>query len=498
MPLLSRLFLLACASVAAASAADPTQDPSSPPWKSSFSTNVRGGDRTFVEHLGQTYVLIQASEITNGFGDGQEVALTAKLRRLPGDRFGFYHADGTVVTGTRDALAGKLDGDNLYLTGSLRLTDAATGQRIFTIRSALPAPSDAQLLAARQMGIAEDDWDRRLGVVSWCRDQARLSGSDAWSTTADAQLARIIDDMGTRSVEHRDVALVSRAIDLALGQLKDTVVASRIASPAWIRQHGGPQAEAISRRMRGLGFSVYQEKWLPRPQALEQEYEDRFTAMSWKDAEGFYKLGRWADDNAESLPRGRERSWRCYQAGNRADPAHIGLARELGLKPVNGTGTSSTSSDANPAQGTAFVDLETGLRVSAPAGWRHGPSQTNGIAWIDPESETATILVHMVRPPVDDNASWNLATEEARARPGFIEVAASETEVAPLRLRFLRSIWTEGEQQRYAALALAYISPDKPAAILEVRGLPSERPRLDAALDAAAASTTVQQATTTP
>lgn len=492
--MLSRLLLIACAGVAVA--AEPAgATGGSAPWKVSFTTTVRDAERSFVELEGRTYLLIKAEEAVSALNDGQDVALIGKLRRLPGDRFGLYRADGLVLSASGDALAGKLDGDNLYLAGRLGING---GKGTLQVAKAVPAESDNQLLQTRLAGIADDDWDRRLAVVAWCREQAKSTGSDAWSATADIQLAKVIDDMGAKAGERRDVALITRAIDLTLGQLKDPVVAARVASPAWIRQHGGPQAETIGRRMRGLGFALYRDRWQPRPQALEQEFEDRFAATSWKDAEAYYRLGRWADENSEALPRGRERSWRCYQAGNRADPSHPGLARELGIQPVS-AGAAPGTSGAGAALATMFIDLESGLQVPAPANWRRGQSQTDGNAsWIDPDSDTATILVRALKPPVDPSAAWALIQNEARGRPGFIEVASTESQQGPLKLSTLRSTWSEGDQQHYAAVTLAYLSADKPAAILEARGLPSERERLDAALDASAAGTTVQESAAKP
>ncbi len=493
----SRL-LIALSLGAALIAAEPARGlvaGSPPPWTPSFTTQLRGKDRLFVELAGKTYILVVADEIATGLGDGQDIALTGKLRKLPGGKFGIYRIDGLTLDAIGEALAGRLDGDNIYVVGNLTGGPKA---RIFSVRAAAPAPSDSQMLQSRLSGIPDDDWDRRLGVVSWCRDQARIAGNaDFWSATADSLMGKVVEDLASRAAEHKDMALVTRALDLALNQLRDQGLAARVASPVWIREHGGQAAEAVARRMRGLGYALYKDTWSPRPQALESEYEDRFKAMNWKDAEGFYRLGRWADENAESLPRARERSWRCYQSGNAADPSHVGIARELGIAPRAATGTIVAGVGTAVAPAADLIDSSTGLRVPAPQGWRRGPPSGDGSTWLDPNSETALITVRVLRPPVEGDAQWAVLSSEARGRQGFIETAASQQESNGRRQSNLRYTWTEGEQQRFSALILVVL-PDGPAAVLEARGLPIEQTSLDHALDATVAGIGLQGAEARP
>ncbi len=492
--MLTRLFVMACAGSLLFAGEAPTGAAGSAPWSPSFTTQVRGKDRNFVAFKDSTFILVVADELGTGLGDGQDVALTGKLRKLPGGRFGLYRVDNLVIEGAGEALAGKLDGDNLYLLGSV----AADGQaRTMTVRHTAIAPSDAQLLHERLAGIADDDWDRRLSVVNWCRDQARSAGNaDFWSATADSLLTVVVEDLVKKSAERKDLALSVRALDLALNLLRDQGLAARVCSPAWIRDHGGAQAEALARRMRGLGYSLYKEQWLPRTQALEREYEDRFAALAWKDADGFYKLGRWADENAELLPRSRERSWRCYQAGFSADPSHTGIARELGVQPQVNAANSTAGSKGGPA--TDFIDLESGLRVAAPGGWRRGQPIGGATTWNDPTSETAYLTVRVVRPPVDQEAQWKVLVEEARGRPGFIELGLTEEERDGRHVRALRSTWVEGEQQRFTAVLFVTLGEQAPAATIEARGLPPEQGSLDAALADCVNGTSHQPAATTP
>ncbi len=491
--MLSRLLLVACAG-SALMAADPARgltpvSAGAVPWAPSFTIQVRGADRQFVELAGKTYILVKPEEISSGIGDAQDLAITAKLRKLPGDRFGLYRVEGLTVIGTGEALAGKLDGDNVHLLG--RLTASAQG-RVLTVIKAASAPSDAQLLQERLAGIGESDWDRRLGVVNWCHEQAKSAGNaDFWTATGDSLLSTIVVDLCSKAAEQKDMALVTRALDLALNRLHDPGLAARVSSPRWIRDHGGPQAEILARRMRGLGYSIYKEEWLPRAQALEREYDDRYNGLGWKDAEGFYRLGRWVDDNAEALPRARERSWRCYQAGFAADPSHAGIARELGVQPqaAAGGGAGQPGGAASTATAQDFIDLESGLRVPAPAGWRRGQPIGDASVWTDPNSDTAYLSVRAVRAPVDREAQIKLLGDEARQREGFIEIGLADQTDGSRRTMALRYSWSDGNQQRFAAIAFVSPGEDGPAAVIEARGQASEQPSLDRALDSCLSGT---------
>lgn len=474
----SRLLLAACLGAAVWSAETAA---AAPPWKPSFSVEVHGVERAFVEAGGRQYMLLERPDELPRLTEGQAAAVTAKLRRLPGGRLGLYRADGVRLGGPAELLASALDGDNLHLVGRI-----AAG-RLLVLDGAVPAPSDAQVLQDRLAGLAEDDWDRRLGVVAWCRDQGGLAGNpDWWNGAADRLMGDIIGAMTDRGALRKDLTLVLRALDLALNQMQDPGLAARLASPPWIREHGGPHAEAIARRMRGLGYALYKDAWLPRPLALEREFEDRFAAIPWQDAAGFYRLGRWTDEQGEALPRGRERAWRCYQAGHRADPAHPGIARELGLA-VAATAPTATQTGSAALPAADVIDLESGVRVPAPAGWRRGQAIGGRSTWYDPESETSYITVRLLPAPVDGDAQWNVLTAEAAAGPGHVTIGQADEQAGGRRIRSLNYSLDDGEQPRFVALALVTLADDAPAAVIEGRGLPAEQARLSAALAACAA-----------
>ena len=488
--MLTRLLVVACAGSLLLAGEAPAGSAGSAPWTASFATQVRGKDRQFVTFKDATFILMSPEDLASGLGDGQDVALTGKLRKLSGGRLGLYRVDNLVIEAVGESLAGKLDGDNIHLLGSIT---GGTQGRTLAVRLAAIAPSDAQLLQDRLAGVAEDEWDRRLGVVNWCRDQGRTVGNaDFWTATADSLLTSVVEDLAKKAGERKDLALIARAFDLALVQLRDQGLAARVCSPVWIRDHGGPQAEVLARRMRGLGYSLYKDQWMPRTQALEREYDDRFSALEWKDAEGFYRLARWADENAELLPRARERSWRCYQAGFNADPSHAGIARELGVQPQARTGTVSIASGQAASD---VLDLESGLRIPAPPGWRRGQPIGGATVWTDPASETAYLTVRALRPPVDGQAQWNVLQEEARGRPGFVEGNAGQEEQGGRMLRSLRYTWLEGEQQRFNTIQLITLGDGAPAAVIEARGLPSDQASLDAAVNHSTAGTSRQTPT---
>ena len=139
-----------------------------------------------------------------------------------------------------------------------------------------------------------------------------------------------------------------------------------------------------------------------------------------------------------------------------------------------------------------FLDLETGLRVAAPAGWRRGQATGGATTWNDASSETAYLTVRALHPPVDEAAHWNVLVEEARARPGYVELGLSNEAQGNQQVHALRSIWSEGEQQRFAAVILVTLGEMAPAAVIEAHGLPAEQSALDVALAGCTAGTTRQ------
>ncbi|MCS6970433.1 MAG: hypothetical protein NZ552_05430 [Planctomycetes bacterium] len=444
-----------------------------PPWVPSFTTEVRGAQRHFVAYAGRTWMLVEPADLAAGIADQLEVAVSGKLRRLAGGAFGMHRATGVVLHG--QALAQAQEGDNVHALGRVTVSE---GRRVFAVWHLHPAPSDAELLRARAEGVPADDWEGRLAVVQWCRAQAaRVGDPDVWTRMAEELLRALVDDMARVAAQRKDTGLLVRACDLALQELDDRVLTARLASPSWVREVGGPEADALARRLRALGFALYREAWLPRPQALEREFEERFAALSWRDADGFYRLGRWADEQAEELPRARERAWRCYQAGLQADPTHAGIRRELGLTVVPRQGPQSGEAASGPAQ---WTDAATGVRVRSPAGWRTAGEGR----WLHPDSETAAVSVRIVPPPARAEAYWELVLREAAQRSGFAELGQLRAEaIEGQRQRWqLQAEWHDGRERRLLLLALiAWDDSDAPLVLIEGEGMLADQALLEAA-----------------
>jgi len=235
--------------------------------------------------------------------------------------------------------------------------------------------------------------------------------------------------------------------------LHDIPRAARLGSAAWIRTAGGTGAEDVAKRMRRWDLEFYNGQWRPRGEALTLEFTDRFNAIGWRDSENFYKLGRWADANAEVLPRARELSYRCYQAGFRANPNHNGIRRELGMELVQDSG-------GGEAMQGDFKDSNTGVVVNTPPGWsRTEPIEGNAVTWIDPSSDTAVISAKVLR--VEDEGQnfktlWDAQLASEQTKPGFSNLGDEKLTFARGEAHRLRYSYHEGRYVRLAELLLAY------------------------------------------
>jgi hypothetical protein len=488
MPMFRRIAAPALWLAAACLGAADVPSTETPPWSASFSTEVRGAERQFVATPDQrTWLLLATADAPAiaGFA-GQEVAIAGKLRRLADGRWGLYRFDRLVLDGDAKLLAGRLDGDNVWCTGSLRSTPQG---QLLTLHAATAAPSDQAVVARRSAGIAADDWDGRRAVVTWAYEQAKHEGSpDGWGTIADGLLTRLVEDLAAAAAAKRDPELLHRAIGIATTDLHDPGLAAKVSTAEWLKQAGGAEWERLSRRLRAMGYENYGGRWLPRPDALAREFDDRLAAIPWKDADALYKLGRWADANAEFLPQARERSWRCYTAGNRADPSHVGICRELGIAPVI-SGEVKAASD--------FLDAARGIKIIPPAGWRHPDRPLEGDAcWLDPTSDTAYLAIRAIAPPVEREALWRTLAESAQASAAFEHLGedhpgTSDGEHQAVRLQYR---WNDGKELRYAAVALiSSTQPDRAAIQITAKGSANDQEGLKRAVEALITGTTISQ-----
>lgn len=421
--------------------------PAPAPWSDTFTMPLRDQERTFVTWENATWLVIEKPELKDpAFLDGKEATLIAKLMRTEGGRAWFYDMAGIEVTAHPELWRARIDGDNLYLFGRF-LRDGDNLRLI--VAGVANAPSDQQVIAARLDTVKAEDWDGRLAVGTWVRDQANQHGNrEFWLASADAIASRVVDDILVAAEAKKDVALLLRAMTLCMESLNDPGRAARVGSTDWARKSQG--AEEIALRMRKLNYEFIAGRWLPRAEAAAAEFEARFNALSWSDADGFYKLGLWCDANADLLPRAREMSFRCFQAGFRGDPNHNAIRRELGLEAVSDkTGVGIPQGDHR--------DPLSGVAVKGPEGWKRAAPIDGDATWIDPASETAYITAKLIRGEQvagDFTALWNAQLATVQARTGFSDMAQAELTVTGGKARHLRYAYQEGRFTRLGDLIL--------------------------------------------
>ncbi len=425
------------------------------PWTETFTMEIKDSERTFVVHNGASYLVTKPEDFTDrAFLLEKDVMVAAKFERGQSDHVSLYGLEDIDVRASAESWSTKLDGDNLYVFGHMS-SDPETGKPALRVAGIEPAPSDMQVIAARMKDIAKDDWEDRLAVAAWARDQGATQGNkEFWLQAADDLLTKIITDAATQAESKKDFPLVLKAIDWAVDLQHDAIRAGRIGSAVWIRAHGGKEAEEVSKRMHRLGFEFYREQWRPRAEALGLEYDDRFAAIPWKDADGFYKLGRWADSNAETLPQAKDRSYRAYQAGAKANPDHPGIRRELGLDVAGADDASTSGADAGQRR-YEYKDSETGILVRSPPGWRRAESSRDGVRWEDPNSDTSYITVRFLpasTAAIDD--LWSSLTAPVRALPGFAAASEDAPERQGGKIRVLRYSFSEGHLTRFGQTVL--------------------------------------------
>ncbi len=410
-----RLFapMLLAAQFAIAAEAPPASGEGKP-WSETFAMTLQGKDRTYVVHDGNSFLMAAVEDLaTPSFLNGKDVMFNAKLGRIEGTHVRFYNIPKVDADGPVELWRTRVDGDNLFVFGHMTFNGTALHLQI---SAAANAPSDSQLIAERLSGVAADDLNARLGVAAWVREQGNIQGNlEFWLVSADTIISQVVDDATVQAEAKKDVTLVIQAMTWCQDLLHDIPRAARLGSAAWIRTVGGTGAEDVAKRMRRWDLEFYNGQWRPRGEALTLEFTDRFNVIGWRDAENFYKLGRWADANAEVLPRARELSYRCYQAGFRANPNHNGIRRELGMELVADSGSGEAM------QGD-FKDGNTGVVVVTPAGWSRTDPIDGDVTWIDPSSDTAVISAKVLRVEEEGQtfkALWAAQLASVQTKSGF-------------------------------------------------------------------------------
>lgn len=453
---LVRSLLISCTAASLTWAAENVQPalPQGLPWTESFSMVISGQERVFATYQGGNYLVLtpaDAGNLTLLLGQ-KDVVLTAKFVReaVNGSRQQIHLTSFPEVTAEGDAglFAARLEGDNLFFFGSL--VTLATGKGHFNIIAVDAAPSDAQIIASLVAGIPVTDYAARFKAASRIREHAASQpNKEFWLSASDNVISQTIDDATVIATEKKDPLLLDQAITWCIEILHDTTKAGRVASSPWIK--GTAHGEQISKRLRHLGMEMYKDQWQPRAEALAKEFEDRFVEISWKDADAYYRLGRWADLHGEDLPRTKDRSYRCYEAGFRANPNHQGIRNELGLpNMVRGDGT-QTQTNAD------FQHAETGTLIPAPHTWKRGDRVEGDITWVDPQSETAYLSASIIETPANPSldALWQNIEWSLRSRAEFAVVEQDDPTFPQGLARRFRFTFHEGRYVRQHELILA-------------------------------------------
>jgi hypothetical protein len=282
------------------------------------------------------------------------------------------------------------------------------------------------------------------------KDGATQGNREYWLQQADAIIVKTIDDATAEAEAKKDINLARLAMDWSVGYLHDAVRAGRIGSAPWIRAIGGADAEAVAKRMHQLGLELYKDQWRPRSEALSMEFEDRFTSTNWRDADAFYKLGRWADVNAEYLPQAKDRAYRAYQAGLRADPTHPGIRRELNLEV-----TATEIENQNAPQRKSYKDATTGIEIAGPLGWRRAdPAIRGDVTWIDPTSDTAFVSATFIRNDADYDTQWTANQAAMEKFDGYTKIEDKPMDYPTGKAQVLRFSYKQRNDTRQVSFIL--------------------------------------------
>ena len=353
---------------------------------------VEGQERTVAVYGGNSWLVIERADLEAGRfqGGATEVVIASKIERT-GSTFRLTGMPGVQVVVASSMSSPLADGDNAWLFG--HLSRGEDGPRLTVVQVAA-APSDRQRIAKRIESIARNDWQARLKGATWIREQAAYEpNKEFWLAAADEATTRTIEDAVTAATPGRDLALVDQAITWAVDVVRDPGLAGRVASIPWLVAESDPTLTPLHRRMRHLGLELYKDQWLPRPDALAKEFEDRFLALKWNEAEGFFRLGRWADVHADGLPLAKDRAYRAYRAGLRADPAHAGIRAALGIGADNARADAAASGSAAPVGLEATPEAPSVVPLNqakpnpaemAKEGWQLAQHQGALSVWMNP------------------------------------------------------------------------------------------------------------------
>lgn len=433
------------------------------PWAETFTMEMKENARTFVVYQGSSWLMLRLEDANDRelMRGSKDVVLETKLGRGVDGRLTIFGFPQVQVEADPSLLRTRLEGDNVFLFGQL----GAEGEQAtrFRISAVEPAPSDQQRIAHRLAPFARQDWPGRLKAAAALRDEAaRHQNKEFWLSAADNAITRVIEDAAAEAETKRDFPLLMQAISWSVELLKDRTRAGQVGSAAWVKGLGPEKEEELARRLRRLDLEPFKGVWLPRSEALQLEFEERFAAIPWRDAEGFYRLGRWADANGEFLPRAKDRAYRCYAEGLKADPNHAGIRNELGMARVP-----AAVAQQGAAQATTFIDPVTGVTVGPPPGWRQAEAVDGVCTWSDPASETSYISISVQGTPEGATLDvvWSSLVAPIQSKAGFLSQNDSTPLFAQGAARQLSYTFLEGAFTRHGELLVAH----NPAAKVAVR-----------------------------
>ena len=477
---LVQIMLLGMVAVGCPAAEGPAR--TAQPWTETFTMTLQDKTRSFVVYDGTSWLVMDAADLKDpAFLAGKDVMLAGKFDHTDSQRAWFFSLDKFHADGRLEHWATRLEGDNLYVFG--RITVATPTGTTLTVHRVVAAESDAQIITAKLNGVALEDYSGRLAVAAWAREQAAVQGNtDYWIAAADTIVAQTVAAAAADAATRKDAELIGKAVDWAIDLGHDAGLAARAASQPWLVDAGGRIADQIAKRLRQHGFLWYKDRWHSKTEALTLEFEDRFVAITWRDAEGFFKLGRWAESHADDLPSARDLSYRCYQAGFRGDPNHNGIRRKLGLEMVSGAGGSAAGVNLDGP----YQHDSTGVVITGPEGWKRAAKPLEGdVTWLDTGSETAFISAQVIGSSDlagDFEALWAKTLSPWRMRQGFVELATSESPFPYGSARSLRFSYQEGRYTRFGEVSLGRDNAGRMAVVLTAGFTDSEQANVSSAV----------------
>ena len=462
------------------------------PWSDTWTMELRGQDRTYVDYGGSSYLEIGKMDLADrDFVSDKDVALKLKFAALTRGGPQFYIDSELAITGGSERWPLLSDGDNLYLLG--HMTTSGDGLAL-DLMHIVDAPSDAELIGEKLASIPATQYQERLKVAKWVQAEAENQGNRTYWYGAAKEIVRdTVRLAASEANKTRNLGLLLNAMDWAIELNNEPQLAAEIGSAAWVREQSGDDVAAVAQRMQGIGYVFYSDSdmqgWLEQSEALKREYEQRLATIHWRDAEAFYELGRWADKHADVLPQARELSHRAYRAGHQGNPNFNPIRKELGLDPVAESASTQRDND--------FSDEATGVSLSGPRGWELSPTPAvsgTDATWIDPTSDTALIAVS-ITPPSDLNsleALWRNEVEMLQARPNFAQETQEDVFTSNGPGKRMGFKYQVGDELRPSQLVMVFNRERQIAVMVQVDYVISEEEEALAAFNHVIENLTVQ------